>query len=475
MRIIDKDSGMIAGRAVELKHLQGLVKSAKAELLVVYGRRRIGKSALIRAFCEKRHALLFEALEGEGTQKQIMHFTSQLREQIRDPLLGGIEFKDWDGVLAYLTTYLASNKNKCILFFDEFQWQAASQGKLISLLKYYWDNHWKAHRPLLILCGSIGSFMVRKVLRSKALYGRVTSEIHLRGLDLSAAKVMLLGLRSHEEILLYLMTFGGVPKYLEEVDTSFSFHQNIDRLCFSPQGVMVNELDRIFASQFREASVYKRIVKYLLIRPQSLEEIAEHLKISSGGGLKQYMDNLILADMVEAVVPLGKAENTKIKRYRVCDEFLVFFAKFMEPHLKLIRAGAGRTPFQRLTGPQWKPWSGLAFERFCVRNATKLAQIMGFEDQLLEFGPIYERATPGFQVDLAFRRNDKVMTVCEIKYFDKPIDSSIIASMQRRCELVKLPRGWMIERALISVHGPDKALRASNYFHHYVRLDDFLE
>jgi hypothetical protein len=194
--------------------------------------------------------------------------------------------------------------------------------------------------------------------------------------------------------------------------------------------------------------------------------------MASGGGLKVYLENLILSDMVESVVSLGRKENSKDRRYQLSDEYLIFYFKYVEPHLKLIHKGAGRRPFERLVATKWKPWLGLCFEHYCQKNALALAKIMGFDDRVLEFGPVLERGTPGFQIDLAFLRTDQTVTICEIKFFDRAIDASVIAETDRRCKLFHAPRGHTVERALISLHGPDSSLRKASWFHHFVELKD---
>lgn len=465
---------MLVGRDEEIKTLKTLEKSRKAEMLVLYGRRRVGKSALIRHFCGGKRALSFEALEGLSTKEQIEHFTEQLRAQIRDPLLEGVQFSDWSAVFAYITHYLERQPGKVILFFDEFQWQAASQTKLVALLKFVWDNHWKQHAPLLILCGSIGSFMVRNVLRSKALYGRATAEMHLRGLSLDGASAMLKGMRSHDEVLKYLLVFGGIPKYLEEVDPHSSFVQNMNRLCFHRNGVMVSEIDRMFVSQFRVAATYKRIVTELLAGPKRLKDISKALGMTSSGGVKEYLDNLILADMAGVMVPFGRGESSKYKSYRIADEFLAFHAKYLEPNLKIIHQTTAGDLFSRLTAKSWEPWLGLAFERFCLKHAAVLADLMGFGDHLLEWGAMASRSKPGYQVDLAFRRNDNVLSICEIKYWSKPIDSSVISAMEKKCAQIAIPRGYTLERVLITAHGVEPSVKKAGYFHHIIRLKDLL-
>ncbi|NKB25823.1 MAG: AAA family ATPase [Kiritimatiellae bacterium] len=255
---------MFTGRTTELKILENAYTSKKGELIVLYGRQRIGKSSLIYQYAkEKEFFFSFEGLEGEQSRVQIQHMAKGLEKQKKDLLLASMNFRIWEGILSYLTERVISEipaHRKAILFFDELKWMAASRNRLISLLKYYWDNYWEEKRIMLILCGSTASFMVRNVIRSRALYGRITVEMLLKGLAPHEATLLFRGKRNHEEIMNYLLLFGGVPKYLEEIKLNRSFHQNINQLCFFPQALMVQEATRIFYNQFKESQTYLRIV-----------------------------------------------------------------------------------------------------------------------------------------------------------------------------------------------------------------------
>jgi AAA+ ATPase superfamily predicted ATPase len=211
---------MFVGRKNELKLIEDAYRTGKDELVVLYGRRRIGKSSLVKYFAEKKSSFYeFEALEGETTHRQIEHFSQQLHKQVDDPILDSVRFEKWEQVFTYLTEKIFKRKTrtKKILFLDELPWMAAGRSRLVSLLKYYWDNHWKDRHVMLILCGSVASFMVKKVLQSNALYGRTTLEILLKGLTPGEA-ADILSKRSGEEILNYQLVFGGVPKYIEQIN-----------------------------------------------------------------------------------------------------------------------------------------------------------------------------------------------------------------------------------------------------------------
>jgi len=461
------------GRKDELNELEMKWATSKSELIVVYGRRRIGKSKLIEEFCRNKPALSFEGLEGKKTQAQIRHFQAILQKQVPDRGLQQQKFIGWDAAFSYLTQWLAKQAgNRTVIFFDEFQWMAASRTHLVSLLKYYWDNEWKNYPVLVILCGSIATFMIEKVIHSSALYGRISLELPIRGLNPYESSKMFQGKRSLEEILKYLMIFGGVPKYLEEIQLNRSFEQNINRLCFSKNGLMTNEFERIFYNQFTETSHYEDIVRSLQAVPLSFDQIAKKIKLPSGGGLKRYLTRLEQADFIKSIVPLGQKSTSKLKKYRLSDEYLIFYFKYILPQMKWIQEGISKNIFEKLVMPQWQPWLGFAFERFCLKNASHLAQVMGFSEQVLGAAPYYTHKDQGFQIDLVYQRADRVYTICEIKYYNKPITTTIIPEVERKTMLFPCPNGYSIEKALISLYGPDRALKESKYFDHSVTLKD---
>ncbi len=468
---------MFVGRKDELKLLDDAYRSGKDELVVLYGRRRIGKSSLVKRFAEKKKAYYeFEALEGETSPGQINHFLQQLKKQIDDPILESVRFANWEQVFTYLTEKVINRKSKVkkILFLDELPWMAAGRIRLVSLLKYYWDNHWKSKHVMLILCGSVASFMVKKVLHSNALYGRTTIEILLKGFSPEEAACLLSKKRSREETLNYQLVFGGVPKYLEQINTSQSFNKNMNTLCFSPHGIMLKEVERIFYSQFREPRTYLKIINLLKNGIFSLSEISSKTKIPSGGGLMQYLKNLERAEMIRSYVPFDRSGNSKFKKYTLADEFLVFFFKYIGPNLRVIKESSSRRLFETLTQNSFDTWLGFAFERFCLKHAGLLAFVMDFADDILLASPYFKKNDERFQIDLLYKRADRVITVCEIIHQNIKIGTHMIPEMQRKCALLKVPRGYALEKALISLYGPDNSLKDTGYFHHFVTLDDIL-
>lgn len=463
------------GRELEIQSLNRLYQNPNSKLVVIYGRRRVGKSTLIEEFMRGKPHLRFEGLEKGRTKIQIAQFILDLSNQLNDPILKQAKLDSWPPLFDYLTDFFAKQKKKNILFLDEFQWLAANQSKLVSLIKKYWDVDWSKQNVMLILCGSVSSYMIKRVISSKALYGRINWELCLQALSPAESFQLLDKKRSASEILQYSLVLGGIPKYLKEIDPNKSFDQNINNLFFLQNGTLTKDYDRIFYSQFKEYKTYENIVRYLKESPKSLDEISSRLKIPSGGGLKSYLENLEKALFITSYVPYDRNQSSKLKKYKLTDEYLRFYFKFVKPHVHLIESNRKRDLFSQLIKPIWNPWLGFAFENFCLKNAFYLAELMGFDDKVMRWGPYFQRQDKNFQIDLIFLRSDKVITLCEIKYQDQPISVSIIHEVEMKCKRIEIPRGYTLEKALISKSGPSDSLKELNYFHHYINAEDFFK
>jgi len=471
---------MFLGRKKELKHLNNKFYSKKSELVVIYGRRRVGKSTLIKEFLnDKPDFFFFEGIEGESSLKQMSFFKDQMKGFTKDSLLEDISFTGWEKVFLYLTEkIIEKNRNpskKIVIFFDEIQWMAAGRKRLISIIKYFFDNYWKKQNVMLILCGSIASFMVDKVINSTALYGRITEEILLKGLGPNEISQFFKGKRNSLEILNYQLIFGGVPKYFEEIDISSSFYKNINRLCFSPNSLMLNEMEKIFYKQYKKASTYLDIVNIVKKGVFTFQEIANKTGKKSGGSLKRNITQLESAELIESFVSFERGWNTKFRKYRLSDEFIRFYFKYIEPNKNIIQLSKnGNKLFEKLSKDSLDIWLGFAFERFCLKHAWFLAEQMGFADDVLLASPYFGKNDSKFQIDLLYKRVDKVIVVCEIKYHSSEISTTVIKEVERKIKLLTPPKGFSVEKALISIYGPDNSLRDSGYFDYYLTVDDFI-
>lgn len=467
---------MLYGREYEIELLNKSHKSKQSDLIAVYGRRRIGKSYLIKQYGKDKNFWSFEGLEGQPTPKQIEHFKEQLKSLTDDSLLDSIQFKNWSQVYDYLTNKIKAEDQKVVLFFDEIQWMAANQSKLIALIKYYWDKDWKDLNIQLILCGSIASFMVDKVIRSTALYGRIKLEILVTELQPYAVKQFFKDKRSLNEVLKYMLVFGGVPKYLELIDLKESFNKNIESLAFSRNGYIFNDYEKIFYSQFKEHTTYEKIVTLISKQPIELEKIAQNLKLKSGGGLKRYLTNLELARFIVGQKSISR-ENGKSTKYKLHDEYLRFYFKYIRQNRKLLlnQTTHSSSFFKNKIEPIWQPWLGHAFEHFCYKYNNVILKYLKIENEAIDIGPYFERNDQGFQIDLLIKRSDKVWNLCECKYSENLIDISVVKEVQNKIKKMKIPPGITIEPVLITVNGVEKSVEKIDYFHAILTIEDLFK
>ncbi|MFN7905473.1 MAG: AAA family ATPase [Pseudobdellovibrionaceae bacterium] len=459
---------MLIGRQDELDQLSEDYKSIKSTIAVLYGRRRVGKSFLLQHYSQKKkNSLYFEGLENEQTPGQILHFLRQWAKQSQQPNIAKYKLTSWNEVFDELTKTIKQHKQKTVIVFDEFQWMASQQTRLVSLIKFYWDNHWKNENIQLVLCGSIAHFMVERVIHSKALYGRIQVEMLIEELPAMDAR-KLLKQRSEKECLKYGLVLGFIPLYLESVNQKKSFEINIKEMFFQKNSYFLNEYEKIFFSQFKEWKTYQTITESLLDRPLSLVEISNKTAVKSGGGLTKYLHHLILAGFVEVLNdPLYPSQ--KKKRYRVADPYVAFFDKYVKNRKKIISSQSSNRLFETHVLPNWNPWLGYRFEYFCHKNAMSIAENLGFADKVETFGPLFSNMKGGHQIDLLFKRSDQVLTVCEVKYIEGAVEPSVISEFERKISHLDQKK-WTIEKVLIAPHGASKSLHASNYFHEILDL-----
>jgi len=463
------------GRDHYLHSLNSIWKSGKTRAIALYGRRRVGKTALIKAFVEGKNAYLFEGVEGEDTAAQIRHFLAQLAQRMSQPHLKDLHYKDWPPVFDLLTQFFEKEK-EVVLFLDELPWMASGRSRLVSYIKYYWDKYWKDHpRFFLVLCGSVASWMVKNVVRSKALYGRLSSTFLVEPLKPFEVAEFIGRKRGQKETLEYLLCFGGIPRYLEEFDFDKSLELNIEKTCFQSSGFFKDEADKIFYNQFQETQLYRQIVNFLLKGPKSLQEISEFLSLPSGGGLKAYLDNLVSAGIVERVPEIRRFQVGKTSVYQLIDEFLRFDDNFIRPNRTAIERGAGKNNFERFTQGKWAPFLGYAFERFCLKNRYVIAEVLEFGDKVIGCGGVADRNPGGYQYDLVYIRKDDVITVCEAKYLSGPPSTSLIREMEEKIKKTPFPRGVTVEKVLISNHEASESLKESGYFHRLVTAQEIVD
>ncbi len=467
------------GREKEWKRLEQIGEDNTSSIVIVYGRRRIGKTELLEQVYRTRNILKFEGIESKSDQEQMRYVMSQLAEYAEEPLLAELKPDNWAATLKHIAKYVADGG--WTVYFEEVQWLANYKPAFIAELKYVWDNYFRYNNKLLlILCGSSPSFMIEHIIESKALHNRSQHELLLRELNLIDAQKML-PRSSKREVLDAYLTVGGIPEYLKRLNKESSVFVSLCNHSFNSGAYFSREFSRIFASSMSENKYYKAIIEFLAKQKFATRPmIASSLKISEGGSLTQLLNDLVICGFVEKYTPYNLNEHSKLTRYCINDTYLQFFYKFIKPIIKRIDNGDfERNPVGAIKMETYQKWLGYSFERFCRKYHYIIATILGFSAVNYKVGAFYNKSTskscPNFQIDLVFDRPDGVFTVCEIKYLQKKVGTKIIEEMERKIELLPNPKNKTIHRVLITKEGIDDALKRRHYLDTVITIDELFD
>lgn len=474
-----KQNKHFIGREFELSRLIEIQKSKSASIIVAYGRRRVGKTELLEQSFRNRHVIKFEGIEGKNEQAQREWVLKLLFQYTKDNSLEHMKVNTWIDVFELIADFVA--QGEWTLYFEEVQWLANYNAEFISELKYVWDNKLRFNDQLiLILCGSAPSFIINKVLKSKALYNRSQFEFPVRELNLIETK-QFLKKKDNREVLLAYLAVGGIPEYLKRFTNEQSVFVTLCKESFIQGGFFAHEYQRIFTSSLSENKFYKDIIELLSKKHHATrEEIVKYTGLKSGGSLTNLLNDLELCGFITKYVPFNLKENSLLSRYMISDNYLQYYFKFIkELSSKIDNGDFNKKPLDALNIESFNKWLGFAFERFCRKYHRIIAEILGFSGVEYQSGAYFSRTAdkenPGYQIDLVFERKDHVLSVCEIKYHEAEINTKVIQQMEQKLALFPRKKHKTLQKVLICLEGADKALTNRNYFDRIITLDDLFE
>ena len=365
----------LIGREPEVKVLEQVWSSAQAELLVLYGRRRVGKTHLVRShFGDKGTYLEFTGIRKGSFRRQLQAFA----EKLSAALFSDIPIKtpaNWQEAFELLSAGIEKLKpsQKMVIFFDELPWMVTRKSKLLQEFDHYWNTKWSLNDNIkIILCGSAASWMIDNVVNATGgLHNRLTRTILLKPFDLSTTKKFLVskGYKyTLQQITELYMVMGGIPYYLNNLVKSKSLNQNIESICFSKTGALYDEFTRLFESLFEQAEINLKLIRAIAKRRHGLsrEELIKAVKMTSGGSLNKRLRELEAAGFIQSFVPYGR-ESRDIY-YRVIDEYCLFYLDWIEPE-SLYGHDIAKGYWQsKHHSPQWYDWAGYSFENICIRT-----------------------------------------------------------------------------------------------------------
>jgi uncharacterized protein len=409
------------GRKKEIEKVERLLNSSRSEFLAVTGRRRVGKTFLIDSLLQESYCFSMTGIQNGSLTAQLVNFAVKLSEY--DGTLSPKPLSDWQTAFLQLKNYLKTlDKNrKHVLFIDELPWIATSKSGFVQMLAHFWNDYLsKEPHFILVVCGSATSWITKKIINDTGgLHNRVTENIHLYPFSLSETATFLKekGLQfTLQEVAKIYMTLGGIPFYLENLRKGESFAAAIERLCFSPTGILHNEYDNLFKALFNNAEVHQQIVATLAAHPNGMShaDILQKMNMKQpSGSYQRAIEELIVSDFITENTPFGKKKRGVL--YRITDEYSVFYHRFIKPNRKYTVG-----MWQQLAESQaYKIWSGYAFETLCHKHIDALKKALGISAVYTEIYSLNMAANDtaeGVQIDLLIDRKDGCINLCEIKF-----------------------------------------------------------
>lgn len=469
---------MLIGRKPEIKRLEKVYQSQEAEFVVLYGRRRIGKTFLIRQFFEKKPGIFFQVTGSQkgSLQQQLNHFAVSLSETFTHGVM--IESpRSWDPAFKALTQFIEADKsgNRITLFLDELPWLATPRGGLLTALDYYWNHYW-ARNPkiILVVCGSSASWLIKNIIYNRGgLHNRCTAEIKLNPFNLGETEAFLMSrgiTLKPSHILDIYMALGGIPYYLSYVDTGLSAAQNIQKILCDQHAPLKDEFSKLFASLFNNANTYIELIKLIASKREGLSrsDLERLTQLSPGGGrLSEQLKQLEQTNFILSYIPWGKERG---EYYKVIDEFCLFWLYWLEG--SKIKERLSNFWVQQTQKQSYHAWAGYAFEAVCQKHIEQIIKALNIQSaEKVSTWRVQSKALgalPGAQIDLLIDRNDDAVTVCEIKYTEAPfvITREYADALKRKRDIFKTTTKTKKEvfMALISANG----VTENQYFHEII-------
>lgn len=477
------NQNLFVGRSQELKDLQRYLKKGSASLIVIKGRRRVGKSRLVEEFARDLNFYSFAGLLPDKKvteQDQRDEFARQLSEYFPET---EIDASDWSSLFFFLSK--RTKTGRVVILLDEISWMGSLDPTFLGKLKNAWDRHFKKNPELiLILCGSASSWIEENILSSTGFLGRVSFTLTVEELPLKSCNQFWANIGakiSPYEKFKILMITGGIPRYLEEIQPEKPADENIRNLCFKKGGILVDEFERIFSDLFsKNSGLYKSIVRALSEAPLEYSDVCKALGMESSGFMSEYLNNLILSGFIsrDYTWHIKSGEYSSISHYRLRDNYLRFYLKYIEKHLPEIENGVYQIK-SISTLPGYSTIMGLQFENLVLQNRHLIQEMLNLRaEDIISDNPFFQRPTtrmPGCQIDYLIQTRFNTLFACEVKFSRQPIPRQIINKMKEKLDRLVLPRGFSCCPVLIHVNGVEDGVLDSGYFTEIIDFSSFLE
>lgn len=475
---------MIIGRKKELRDLEDSFNSREAEFIVIFGRRRVGKTYLIKEFFKKK-TCTFMCVTGQLNMPlkiKMQRFAKAFSEVFNDnkPIRPP---KSWEEAFSMLHDAIQQSSKKVVIFFDEVSWLASKKSCITKSIEYYWNHYWH-HMPqvVLIVCGSAASWMINRFIDDTGgFHGRASLQLPLSAFSLCEAREFLRSrgvFLNDDHVLSLYMAMGGIPYYLKHVKPGLSAAQNIQKIFFDKGAPLYNEFERLFTSLFTNAEAHIEIMQLIAQHRSGISRADLEKSLGAGGSLSRKLRNLSKSEFIQAFIPFGA--RARGEYYRLTDEFCLFYLYWIDRHSDPLFSRDYWITQSSM--PVYYAWSEFAFEVVCLNHAVIITSAL----KVISCGPLfswrYVPRTPserGAQIDLVIDRTDNAITLCEIKYTNMPfrIDKRYAQALQRKIDVFtqQTTTTKQILLALVSANGVTKSKYLEKLGTQVLTLEDLFE
>lgn len=470
---------MLIGRKRQVEILDRLCNSNQSEFAVVYGRRRVGKTFLIREYFEHNFLFHHTGLANADTSQQLLNFHSSLTRQVESytPLSPP---NNWLEAFQHVIDHIDKQpeRSRKIIFIDEMPWLDTARSDFVTALEHFWNGYLSARKDIiLIACGSAASWMIHELINNTGgLYNRVTERIKIEPFDLYQTEKFL---QSKDIILdryqianLYMVT-GGIPFYLERIRKGLSALQNIEQMVFTKNALLNNEYPHLLRSLFKKSENHNLILTALAGKTKGLtrKEIISKTKLPSGGTLTKILDELEESGFISSYAPFSNKKKETI--YRIADFYSAFYHRFLKG-LSKFEPGMWTNMQDH---PSYRAWSGYAFEQLCMDHIEQIKKALGISGILSSSSSwVSNQSDPGAQIDLLIDRRDQVVSICEIKYSlgEYVITKGYAENLRNKIETFRRETGTKkaLFLAMITTFGVKQNAYSGSLVQNSITLDD---
>jgi len=458
------------GRKREMALLKECHKTAKSEFVVIYGRRRVGKTFLVNECLSGNIVFQATGMFGRPRAEQIRNYYYAMQRWFGEEQMKAGKAahcpRDWMETFNMLEKLLTSTvkpkRGKKVVFLDELPWMDTPKSGFVSALEHFWNSYaaW-THDIILVVCGSAATWIVNKVLNDKGgLHNRISRQIHLQPFNLSETDAFLKskGFRWNKyDVAQCYMAMGGVPYYLDNIPTSVgSFPAAIDEMFFTYGGILREEYGNLYKSLFSNSAVYESIVEQLAKKKTGVpqQELIQSVNIPNGGTATEYLDNLERCGFIRKYNAYGKKSRDKV--YQLIDFYTLFYLQFVKDDI----TGGGAHWQTMIDSPSRRAWSGYAFEILCLSHIEIIRAALGFSAVNCSISAWRTGATDehdGAQVDLVIDRRDQIINLCEMKFSTAKyaIDASYEETLRNKLNAFKIETGTTsaLHLTMVTVYG----------------------